>query len=184
MPAIPEETTYNEWYDSPRSPRRKKQGKQKQNASETSPIVQPATPTHTFEEVPASGAPNPRIPIISQDDEDIINDVPQGLSFPMTYQVPSPPPPIHSPRSLPCFQQANAAIFCAQAALYEWLAHAMETPTIFTPNKCLPAQISTTDDGNIDLQEFCGGVTHPDTGKTITSYGKLLKIPSLRKIWS
>ena len=40
------------------------------------------------------------------------------------------------------------------------------------------------DKRNIDLQEFCGGVTHPETGATITSYKQLLKIPSLRKIWT
>ena len=183
MPAIVEETTCSNWYDSPRSPRREKNSKRIRNSPVTSPIIQPAMPSPTFEEIPAQGAPGPEIPVISQDDEVLISR-PRGLGFPMTWQVPTPAPPRRSPRNLPRFQRANAAIFCAQEALYEWLAHAMETPKIFSPNKLTPATLSATDNGSIDLQEFCGGVTHPDTGETITSYRKLMKIPSLRKIWT
>ena len=53
---------------------------------------------------------------------------------------------------------------------------------MFTPDK-LKAATLTVPDGNINLQQFCGGVTHPDTGVNITSYRKLLKIPLLRDVW-
>ena len=36
---------------------------------------------------------------------------------------------------------------------------------------------------HIDQQEFCAGVTHPDTGETITSYKKLMQIPALKHVW-
>jgi len=54
---------------------------------------------------------------------------------------------------------------------------------IFTPD-CLKAAKLSLNEGNIDLQEFCGGVTHPYTGETITSYKKLLQIPSLHDTWT
>jgi len=59
----------------------------------------------------------------------------------------------------------------------------MEAPKILTPD-CLNAAQLSLHKGNIDLQEFCGGVRHPDTGETITSYKKLLQIPLLRHIWT
>ncbi|KAL7529996.1 hypothetical protein ACHAXR_003264 [Thalassiosira sp. AJA248-18] len=68
MPSIPEEATYENYYDSPRSPRREKKNKQKQK-QQNSPISQNVMPAPTFEEVPASGAPGPRVPVITQDDE-------------------------------------------------------------------------------------------------------------------
>ena len=59
----------------------------------------------------------------------------------------------------------------------------MEAPKIFTP-RALETATLTVNQTNVDLQEFCGGVTHPTTGETITNYQKLLKIPSLRDIWT
>ena len=35
----------------------------------------------------------------------------------------------------------------------------------------------------VDPQEFCAGVTHPETGETITSYKKLMQIPALKYVW-
>ena len=58
----------------------------------------------------------------------------------------------------------------------------MEAPKIFTPNTLKAATLSVPE-GTIDLQEFCGGVTHPETGENVTSYKALLKIPSLRETW-
>ena len=56
----------------------------------------------------------------------------------------------------------------------------MTTPKIFIPKKLEPKKLDI-DGAPIDLQEFYGGVTHPDTGKTITSYRKLMVIPSLKE---
>ena len=123
----------------------------------------------------AEGEPEPRVPMASQDeDDDIMSHIPRGLGFPMRIQTKPPAPPRRPPRtSLPQFQRANAAIFANQEAIYEVLAHVMEAPNIFTPD-CLKAAKLSLNEGNIDLQEFCGGVTHPETGKTITSYKKLI----------
>ena len=100
-------------------------------------------------------------------------------------EVPVPrPTPRRSPRiNLPSYQRANSAIFTCQEALYEFLTHAMEAPKIFTPDTLTAATLSVPE-GNIDLQEFCGGVSHPVTGENITSYKALLKIPSYREIWT
>lgn len=176
MPAIPEETTYDNWYDSSRPPRSEK--KKAKKPKQISPIVQPAAPAPMFEEIQSTGgAPDPRVPMVSQDDDDnIINEIPRGLGFPMQIPVPRPAPPRRSPRiNLPSYNRANAAIFVCQEALYEYLAHALEAPKIFTPDSLKAATLNVPD-GNIDLQEFCGGVSHPDTGENITSYRKLLKI--------
>ena len=35
----------------------------------------------------------------------------------------------------------------------------------------------------VDPQEFCAGVTHPETSETITSYKTLMQIPSLKHVW-
>ena len=40
-----------------------------------------------------------------------------------------------------------------------------------------------TYDVNVDLQEYCAGVVHPETKETITSYKKLANDPLLRKTW-
>ena len=59
----------------------------------------------------------------------------------------------------------------------------MEVPKIFTPDALKTATLNIPE-GKIDLQEFCGGVSHPETGENITSYRALLKIPSLRETWT
>ena len=173
MPTTPADDkvdTHNGWYDQPRSPRNERITAQPITPQKPAPAARTVQPATIFEDEPVSKDHHTRIPIISQDEEDIINSVPRGLGFLMTYKVPAPAPVQCSPRILPRFQQANTAIFCAQAALYEWIAHVMEAPTIFTPQKLQPAVLSSASEGNIDLQEFCGGVTHPETGATITSY--------------
>ena len=35
----------------------------------------------------------------------------------------------------------------------------------------------------VDPQEYCAGVTHPETGETISSYRKLMQIPELKQEW-
>ena len=103
-------------------------------------------------------APDPSVPLVTQDEDSIINDIPRGLGFPMQVPVQRPAPPRRSPRSaLPRFNRANAAIFCKQEALYEFIAHALEAPKIFTPHSLETATLSVPE-GSIDLQEFCGGV--------------------------
>ncbi len=181
MPTIPEDDTMSNWYESPRQPRREK--KQTKTSKQVSPNAVPTAPTFV-EMQPTGEAPDPSVPLVTQDEDSIINDIPRGLGFPMQVPVQRPAPPRRSPRSaLPRFNRANAAIFCKQEALYEFIAHALEAPKIFTPHSLEAATLSVPE-GSIDLQEFCGGVTHPDTGETITSYRKLLKIPSLREIWT
>jgi len=150
MPKIPEEATYENWYDNPRSPRNEK--KKAKLPNQVSPEPESVAPAPTFEEGPmAEGEPEPRVPMVCQDeddevprvspdeDDDIMSHIPRGLGFPMRIQAKPPAPPRRSPRtSLPQFQRANAAIFANQKAIYEVLAHAMEAPKIFTPN-CLKA---------------------------------------------
>ena len=36
---------------------------------------------------------------------------------------------------------------------------------------------------HVDPQEYCAGVTHPETGKTITSYRKWMQTPALKHVW-
>lgn len=190
MPEITKETEVTilpefdneKWYNTPRPARNQKTTKSK-NATKNSPnIVQPVTPM--FQEItPANGVPETGVPMITQEDE-ILQTIPRGLGFPMTMPIKPPPPPRRSTRTkLPHFNRSNAAIFAAQEALYQILAHAMEAPKLFTPRSLETATL-TVNENNIDLQNFCGGVTHPTTGETITSYRKLLKIPSLRDIWT
>ena len=184
MLEIPKEATYDNWYDNTRAPRREK--RKAKVPRQASPMAQPVAPAPTFVEVPLTGkAPDPRVPMVSQHDEDdIINSIPRGLGVPMQIPVPPTAPPRRSPRTrLPNYIQANATMFICQEALYKVLAHALEKPKLFTPDKLKIATLNIPD-GDTDLQEFCGGVTHPDTGKSITSYQKLLKIPSLRNIWT
>ena len=35
----------------------------------------------------------------------------------------------------------------------------------------------------VNPQEYCMGVTHPETSETITSYKKRMQIPALKLIW-
>ena len=60
------------------------------------------------------------------------------------------------------------------------LTHAMEQPKSWVPCN-IQAQCVQSTKLN-DIQEFCGGVTNPETGKRITSYKTLLKIPELKDI--
>ena len=122
--------------------------------------------------------------MITQDDDDnVMNEIPRGLGFPMKIPV-TRPVPRRSPRiNLPSYHRANSATSVYQEALYEFLAHAMEAPKIFTPDKLKTATLNVPED-NIDIQEFCGSVSHPETGENITSYRALLKIPSLRDTWT
>ena len=61
------------------------------------------------------------------------------------------------------------------------LAHAMEQPKQWVPSNLQAQSKKPTEEQ--DLQDFCGGVTHPTTGETITHYKKLLKIPELKETW-
>ena len=102
----------------------------------------------------AENRDNNNIPTITQEEDDIISKVPRGLGFPMEIPVPRPNPR-RSPRiNLPNYQRANAAIFTYQEALYEFLAHAMEAPKIFTPDTLKAATLSVPKE-TVDLQEFC-----------------------------
>ena len=183
MESIPEEDdTDNGWYNNERPPRNKK--KNTKTKTKLAPINTPKNKAPIFQEVcTTEDRDNYNIPTITQDEDDIISKVPRGLRFPMEIPVPRPTPR-RSPRiNLPNYQRANSATFTYQEALYEFLAHAMEAPKIFTPDTLKAATLSVPE-GNVDLQEFCGGVSHPETGENITSYKALLKIPSLRDTWT
>ena len=182
MDVIPEEDdTESDWYNSERPPRNKK--KINKTKTRTKPTNTTGNKNPMFQETSTTeDNNNNNIPIISQEENEIITKVPRGLGFPMEIPITNPKPR-RSPRiNLPNFQRANAAIFTYQEALYEFLAHAMEAPKIFTPDTLKAATLSVPKEP-IDLQEFCGGVTHPETGENITSYKALLKIPSLRETW-
>ena len=97
---------------------------------------------------------------------------------------PCEPPcePRRSPRiALPWYNRANSVMFVNQDAVYEMLALAMEQPKEWVLRN-LQAQCNNHTE-EPDLQDFCGGVTHPPTGETITHYKKLLKIPELKETW-
>ena len=150
METIPEEDDEgSDWYNNKRPPRNKKKN------TKTKPIVNPTNTSNNnapvFQEISTSeDKNNDNIPIITQEENDIIRKVPRGLGFPMEIPVPRPAPR-RSPRiNLPNYQRANAAIFTYQEALYEFLAHAMEAPKIFTPHTLEAATISVPKE-NIDL---------------------------------
>ena len=88
---------------------------------------------------------------------------------------PSAPPPAlpqHSMRrALPQFSRPNTAMFVKADAMNEILAHAMEAPKQWVPEKFMEER-SKPD--YVDPQEYCAGVTHPETGERITSYRKLM----------
>ena len=65
-------------------------------------------------------------------------------------------------------------------AINKMLAHAMEAPKQWVPGKFMEEQ-SKRD--YVDPQEYCPVVTHSETGKTITSYNKLMQIPALKHVW-
>ena len=182
METIPEEDdTGSTWYDNERPPRIKK--RQVKARTKVAPATAPENNAPIFQEVSTTeDNSDNNIPTITQDEEDIISKVPRGLGCPMVIPMPRPTPR-RSPRTnLPSYQRANSATFTYQEALYEFLAHAMEAPKIYTPDTLMPATLSVPE-GNVDLQEFCGGVSHPETGENLTSYKQLLKIPALRDIW-
>ena len=97
----------------------------------------------------------------------------------------SPEPPCEPRRlpriALPSYNRTNSAMFVNRDAVYEMLAHAMEQPKQWGPRNLQAQRNNPTEEP--DLQDFCGGVTPPTTGKTITHYKKLLKIPELKETW-
>ena len=62
-------------------------------------------------------------------------------------------------------------MFVLAAAVNEMLAHAMEAPKHWVPQKIMEARIKLD---YVNPREFCAGVTHPETGKMITSYRRLM----------
>ena len=71
-------------------------------------------------------------------------------------------------------------MFVQADATNEMLAHVMEGPKHWVPRNFMEER-SKPD--CIDPQEFCAGVTHPETGETITSYKKSMQIPALKHVW-
>ena len=71
-------------------------------------------------------------------------------------------------------------MFIQADAVNEMLAHDMEAPKHWVPDKFMKDQ---SNPDHIDQQEFCAGVTQPDTGETITSYKKEMQIPALKHVW-
>ena len=61
------------------------------------------------------------------------------------------------------------------------LALAMDQPKEWVPRNLQAQRHNPTEEPN--LQDFCGGVTHPTTGETITHCKMLLKIPELKETW-
>ena len=92
METIPEEEdTGSEWYDNERPPRNKK----KKNKTRTmlAPDNVPEEQAPVFQEIHTTeDSGNQDIPMITQDDNDIINEIPRGLGFPMKIPVPRPTP--------------------------------------------------------------------------------------------
>ena len=60
------------------------------------------------------------------------------------------------------------------------LAHAMEAPKAQMP-ETFREERSKPD--YVNPKEYCAGVTHPETGETITSYQQLMQIPALKHVW-
>ena len=95
--------------------------------------------------------------------------------------TPSPAPPQHSRQlALPQFSRPNSAIFVKSDAIYEMLAHAMEAPKRWVPEKFTEERSKPE---YVNPQEYCTDVTHPKTGETITSYKILMQIPALMHVW-
>ena len=65
--------------------------------------------------------------------------------------------------------------------LYTVLTDALSKENVIIPRKLEKNKL--TYDINVDLQEYCAGVVHPETKETITSYKKLANDPLLRKTW-
>ena len=81
--------------------------------------------------------------------------------------APPPATPRRSPQNtLLQFSRPNTLMFVQADTFNEMLAHAMEAPKHWVPEKFMEER-SKPD--HIDQQELCAGVTHPDTGETITS---------------
>ena len=80
---------------------------------------------------------------------------------------------------MPQFSRPNTPMFVQADAMNEMLAHAMEAPKHWVPEKFMKDRANPD---HIDQQEFCAGVPHPDTGKTISSYKKLMQIPAPKHV--
>ena len=93
-----------------------------------------------------------------------------------------PPAPLRRSRrlALPPYNRSNSAILVKTDAVYEMLAHAMETPKTWVPKSFMEERSKPN---YVNPQEYCAVVTHPETGETITSYKKLMQIPALKHIW-
>ena len=102
MPEIPEETEITilpefnneKWYNTPRPSRNQKKTNNKM-AAQNSPIVQPVTPL-SEEITPTDGVPAASVPMITQDEEEILQTIPRGLGFPRTMPGKQPQPPRRS----------------------------------------------------------------------------------------
>ena len=81
---------------------------------------------------------------------------------------------------MPQFNRPNTPMFVQTDAINEMLAHIMEALKHWVPEEIIKER-SKPD--YVDPQEFSAGVTHPDTGKTITSFRKLMKMPALKYVW-
>ena len=71
-------------------------------------------------------------------------------------------------------------MFVEADAINEMLAHAMEAPKHWVPKTFMEERSKPN---YVNPQEYCAGVTHPETGETITSYKKWMQIPSLKHVW-
>ena len=71
-------------------------------------------------------------------------------------------------------------MFVEADAINEMLAHAMEAPKHWVPGKFMEERNKPD---HVDPQEFCAGVTHPETGETISSYKKFTQILALKHVW-
>ena len=122
--------------------------------------------------LPKQGQP-PRVPIVSQE------DTPSSTTL-------SNAKPLRRSKcinnSAPTFQALHRPMNVSQEALYTVLARGMEAADWAIPTRMEKQEL--TFDANFDLQEFCGGVVHPITKETITSYKKLVNNPHLKQVWT
>ena len=197
MPSIPEEPANDPSPASRKQPTRREKQRKQTNPTRVSPrreekstrppttddyeIPGPPIPMPTFHfPMPKCGRA-PRVPMVSQDDEDktpLPTKVPQKASKPR--DRPPPRRTARQPKST-SFYTPNSAINCTQEALYHVLGSGLENSSaIHTPANM---QNGLTLNTNIDLAEVCNGVVDPDTNETLTNYSKVIQCPALRAVW-
>ena len=172
MPAIIEETAEiheqeTHQNETPNSPSTVQVAEQ--SPTNTMPILVPATASP-----PQKDARPARVPTITQEEDEDDNDNPQ---------------PPHRPNrrstrqgQLPIFYSPNRAMFCAQRAVYQVLARAVEEVTTLHIPRSFKRKGFVTEI-NIDLDEVCNGVVDPLTKETLTTYTKVINSPALRETW-